>query len=166
MTPSARCLAVIRHFEGFRATVYADPVGIATIGYGHKLLPTDSFPDGVTEDEAEALLMGDAMAAADAVERIVAVPLTQGQLDCLVDFCYNDGAGRLGQSTLRQTINSGRLDAVPAQLYSIDDDGTQHGWIFAGGEVEPGLVLRRQADIALWNDAPLPDGIIVDAPSE
>ena len=38
----------IKKHEGFRDTVYSDSLGFATIGYGHLVLPTDNFVEGVT----------------------------------------------------------------------------------------------------------------------
>ena len=38
----------IRKHEGYRDTVYSDSLGFATIGYGHLVLPTDDFVEGVT----------------------------------------------------------------------------------------------------------------------
>ena len=37
----------IKEHEGFRNTVYSDSLGFATIGYGHLVLPTDDFVEGV-----------------------------------------------------------------------------------------------------------------------
>lgn len=37
----------IKQHEGFRDTVYSDSLGFATIGYGHLVLPTDNFVEGV-----------------------------------------------------------------------------------------------------------------------
>ena len=38
----------IREHEGYRDAVYSDSLGFATIGYGHLVLPTDDFVEGVT----------------------------------------------------------------------------------------------------------------------
>jgi GH24 family phage-related lysozyme (muramidase) len=53
--------------EGFRASVYADAAGHPTVGYGHRLLPDEEYPDGVTRDAALALLEQDAAHAEAAV---------------------------------------------------------------------------------------------------
>ena len=37
----------IKSHEGFRDTVYSDSLGYATIGYGHLVLPTDPYVEGV-----------------------------------------------------------------------------------------------------------------------
>ena len=41
----------IKEHEGYRDTVYSDSLGFATIGYGHLVLPTDNFVEGVTYDK-------------------------------------------------------------------------------------------------------------------
>ena len=38
----------IKEHEGYRDTVYSDSLGFATIGYGHLVLPSDNFVEGVT----------------------------------------------------------------------------------------------------------------------
>ena len=37
----------IKQDEGFRNSMYRDHLGFATIGYGHLVLPTDKFKEGV-----------------------------------------------------------------------------------------------------------------------
>lgn len=137
-------LNLIKQSEGFRATTYLDSAGIPTIGYGHKLLPGESFPNGVTEAQAEQILASDVNTACHDVESLVTVALTQGQFDALVDFCYNLGRGRLAGSTLLRDLNSGQYDAARQQLLL---------WVHAGTQVLPGLQVRRQAEFNLWGAA-------------
>ncbi|HEV2133810.1 MAG TPA: lysozyme [Terracidiphilus sp.] len=149
-------LNLIRQSEGFRAQVYNDAAGLPTIGYGHKLRPGESFPNGITETQAEQLLAADAGIAGQAVERLVTVPLTQGQFDALVDFCFNLGQGRLAGSTLLRDLNAGDYDAARQQLLLWDHSGTQ---------VLPGLQARRQAEFNLWGSAaPAPQTATATAP--
>jgi lysozyme len=61
-------------------------------------------------------------------------------LTAIVDFTFNLGAGRLRTSTLRRRIN--QLDWASAAL-------ELRKWVHGGGRVLPGLVARRQAEIAL-----------------
>ena len=143
-------LSLIKTSEGLRLTVYRDVAGFATIGYGHKILPTESFST-IVEAEAGALLETDSLSAAQAVIKQVTVQLTQGQFDALTDFVFNLGAQRLAESTLLKLLNAGQYAQVPTQLCHTDDEGHVAGWVYAGGEIEPALVIRRQAEIALWN---------------
>jgi lysozyme len=138
-------LSLIKTSEGFRATVYNDVAGFPTIGYGHKLTPGESFPIGITEAQATALLEQDVQGAEAAVARLVKVALTQGQFDALVDFVYNVGAGRLAGSTLLRMLNAGNTTGAGQQLLL---------WVYAGGVKQPGLMTRREAELALWNSTP------------
>ena len=63
-----------------------------------------------------------------------------GRLAAIVDFTFNLGAGRLQTSTLRRCINAGNWDRVPQEL---------RRWVRGGGRVLPGLVRRREAEVAL-----------------
>ena len=88
MQLSAEGLELIKKSEGFRDRVYRDIAGFPTIGYGHLLKPHESFPNGLTEPEAGAILATDVRQAELAVDRLVEVALTQGQFDALVDFSW------------------------------------------------------------------------------
>ncbi|HUY95663.1 MAG TPA: lysozyme [Terracidiphilus sp.] len=132
---------LVMQFEGFRPATYLDSAGLPTIGYGHKLLPGESHPDGVTQDQARDLLARDAAAAAEAVARFVRAPLTQGQFDALVDFVYNLGAARLASSTLLRELNDGNLGAAALQFLK---------WDHCGGAVISGLKARREAEMRLF----------------
>jgi lysozyme len=146
MQLSADGLDMIKRFEGFRGQPYTDVAGFLTIGYGHRIVPPESFPpesfpNGIGELEAAAMLARDVVAAERAVARLVKVALTQGQFDALVDFCFNLGAGRLAGSTLLRCLNAERYDAAAEQLLL---------WDLAGGNVNLGLKARREAEFRLW----------------
>ncbi|MFP5275889.1 MAG: lysozyme [Acidobacteriota bacterium] len=147
MELSAAGLAFVKQSEGFRSRVYLDARGLPTIGYGHRLLSSDSFPDEVTEAEAADILHGDLRQAEEAVQHLVRVPLAQGQFDALVDFCFNLGQGRLAASTLLADLNAGRYAAAAEQLLL---------WDHAGAEESAGLRSRRQAEFHLWHSGPAP----------
>ena len=55
-------------------------------------------------------------------------------------FTFNLGAGRLQTSTLRRRINHTDWAGAALELRK---------WVHGGGRVLPGLVARRQAEIAL-----------------
>ena len=142
---SAAGMELLKRSEGFRNRVYLDVAGLPTIGYGHRLLHSDSFLNGIDEPQAANLLACDVRDAEQAVERMVKVPLTQGQFDALVDFTFNLGAGRLASSTLLKSLNAGRYDDVAGQLLR---------WDHAGGQENAALKARRQAEAELWRNAP------------
>jgi lysozyme len=134
-------LALIKLSEGFRSTAYKDVAGILTIGYGHRIVPGENFPNGITEAEAETLLSQDVAIAEQAITRLVRVPLAQGQFDALVDFVFNLGAERLAHSTALQDLNAGRYSAAAGQLLL---------WDHAGSRINSGLARRRAAEFQLW----------------
>ena len=142
MRLSAAGLELIKKSEGFRNHVYLDVAGFPTIGYGHRLLHPESFPNGVQEAQATEILTADVRDAEQAVDCLVKVPLTQGQFDALVDFSFNLGAGKLASSTLLKVLNGGRYDAAAQQLLR---------WDLAAGEENVALKARREAELQLWN---------------
>jgi lysozyme len=144
MQLSADGLDLIKRFEGFRGQLYIDVAGFPTIGYGHRVVPPESFLGGVSEAQAATILASDVSAAERAVGNLVKVALTQGQCDALVDFCFNLGAGRLKNSTLLRCLNAGRYDAAAEQLLL---------WDLARGEVNLGLKARREAELRFWKAA-------------
>jgi lysozyme len=144
MQLSAEGLDLIKKSEGFRDRVYLDLAGFPTIGYGHLIKPRESFPNGITEPQAAAILTTDVQDAEQAVARLVKVALTQGQFDALVDFCFNLGAGRLASSTLLRQLNVSHYQAAGEQLLA---------WDHAGGAVVAGLKARREAELKLWTGA-------------
>jgi lysozyme len=134
-------LTLIKNSEGFRDQMYTDIAGFQTIGYGHRLLPGESYPNGITQAFGLQLLDQDVASAEVSVARLVKVALNQGEFDALVDFVFNLGAARLMTSTLLAYLNAGKYDAAAQQLLLWDHSGHV--------EVE-GLKVRREAEYALW----------------
>jgi lysozyme len=145
MELSAAGLELIKKSEGYRGCVYLDVEGYPTIGYGHRLVHPESFPKGISEMQATAILYGDVRDAERAVARMVKVPISQGQFDALVDFVFNLGQGRLADSTLLRELNSGHIAEAGEQLLR---------WDHAGRHENAGLKARREAELRLWNGAP------------
>ena len=141
---SAAGMALLKRSEGFRNRVYRDTAGVPTIGYGHRLHHPESFPNGITEPQAANLLACDVRDAEQAVQRLVKVPLAQGQFDALVDFCFNLGAGRLAASSLLKALNAGRYEDAAEQLLL---------WDHAAGREIAALKARREAEAGLWRGA-------------
>jgi len=137
-------LELIKKSEGFRSKVYLDIAGLPTIGYGHRLVHPECYPDGICETQAEVILLCDVHEAEHAVSRQVTAPLTQGQFDALVYFTFNLGSGRLASSTLLQSLNAGKYDAAASELLRWDHSG-EHEIV--------SLKARRQAEFQLWTGA-------------
>ena len=143
-----------KRFEGFERKVkrgieitaipYICPAGFWTIGYGHLCDP--KHPP-ITEAEAEAYLASDLQTALAATLCYCPVLVTEpeGRLAAIVDFTFNLGAGRLQTSTLRRRINQREWSATEREL---------RRWVYGGGQVLPGLVIRREAEAALMRMLP------------
>jgi lysozyme len=142
-------IALVKRFEGFERKVkrgveitavpYICPAGFWTIGYGHLCDP--KHPP-ITEAEAEVYLARDLQTALAATLRYCPVLATEpeGRLAAIVDFTFNLGAGRMQTSTLRWRVNQRDWNAAASEL---------RRWVYGGGRVLPGLVARREAEIAL-----------------
>lgn len=139
---SAAGLALLKAHEGFRAQVYQDSAGHPTIGFGHKLLPGENFPQGVALDEAERLLKRDTEKAQTAIRSLVKVALTQSQFDALASLVYNIGVSAFAGSTLLKLLNQGFYAAAAEQFLQ---------WKYAGGK--PILLSRRIREKALFENA-------------
>ena len=134
-------IELIRHFEGCRLDAYLCPAGVWTIGYGHTADVKEG--DSIDQEAAEAFLIEDLENFEQAVTRMVEVPLTQQQFDALVSWTFNLGAGNLAESTLLRKLNNYQYAEVPEQMMR---------WVRAGGQVLEGLVRRRAAEAALFQN--------------
>ena len=139
---SSAGLELLKKSEGFRERIYDDVAGFRTIGFGHRLMPGEEYPNGITLPRGNAILSADLILAEKAIERLVKVPLTQGQFDALVDFVFNLGAGRLASSTLLAYLNAGKYDDAAWQLLA---------WDHAGSREIASLRQRREAEFQLWS---------------
>ena len=160
---------LMHRFEGFRSKPYLCPAHIWTIGYGHVLyqeqirLPVVR-PEGKTKadipmirkempikledfrvwskQEIDELFRADVAAFERGVLRLVpGVVGRQGSFDALVSFAFNVGLGNLQRSTIRMKANRGDWEGAAEAFMA---------WTKGGGKVLPGLVRRRQAEIALF----------------
>src|ERR1019366_8356581 len=125
MHQSGAGLELMKRAEGFRSRTYTDIAGCETMGFGHMLLPAESYPNGINVTQAEAILAADVREAEEAVSRLVKVPLTQGQFDALVDFVFNLGSGRLATSTLLKDLNRSEFEAAGRQILLWDRTGAK-----------------------------------------
>ena len=141
MEYSKQGLALTEGFESCRLTAYQDIKGIWTIGFGHV---GPEVVEGLTwtQDQADSQLVLDLTKAEHAVNTLVTVPLTQGQYDALVDFCYNCGIGAFSGSTMLRLLNAGQFDDAANEFQK---------WDHASGKVVAGLLRRRIAEEQEFN---------------
>ena len=125
MTPSKNCYDLIKEFEGCKLEAYPDPATHGepiTIGVGHT--GGVKLGDVITQEQADEYLVNDVAHAANAVNQMVAVSITQGEFDALCSFAFNLGVGNLRNSTLLRKLNSGNKDSAANQFLV---------WNMAGG---------------------------------
>lgn len=132
-------LHLTEHFEGCRLVSYQDSKGIWTIGYGHTFKVVEGMT--CTQAQAEAWLMEDVQRAANAVNVLVKINLTQEEFDALVDFVFNLGIGNFRDSTLLRLINQNSLREAANEFPR---------WDKCAGVVLEGLRKRRIAEQALF----------------
>ena len=137
--------ALCRKFEGCYPRPYLCPAGIPTVGYG-----STSYEDGtrvtladppINQERAEALLLWTIKNRyLPQVLRLCPSLPDPEKAAALIDFTYNLGAGQLKASNLRKRVNAQDWDAVPFELRK---------WVKGGGRILRGLVVRREAEVAL-----------------
>jgi lysozyme len=155
---------LMHRYEGFRNKPYLCPAHIWTIGYGHVLyqeqirLPVVSDNPNVvirkkfslrqgdnrvwTKTEIDELFRTDVATFERGVLRLVpGVVGRQGSFDAMVSFAFNAGLGNLQRSTIRMRANRGDWEGAADAF---------RAWTKGGGKVLPGLVKRREAEIALF----------------
>lgn len=151
---SEQGLGFISQFEGLQGTMYNDPAGHCTIGYGHLVhygncngdSSEEIFRNGVTLDEALDLLRADLKNVAEDLGLYVGVPLTQEQFDALVSLSMNVGFPELESTGFFTVLNQGDYQGAADQMLE---------YVFAHnaqGEVTylHGLARRRELERNLF----------------
>ncbi len=133
-------IKLIKQFEGFSPIPYTCAGGYLTIGYGHKLIPSDRYKK-LTEARAEIVLKKDLLRTERAVLRYIEAPLTDDQFAALVSFTFNLGPATLQRSTLRQKINYGQYKEAAKEFPR---------WTYAAGKNLTGLTRRRKTEKRLF----------------
>ena len=136
MNISPTGIAFIESNEGLILLPYNDN-GKQAIGYGHDLLPGESYPEGITQEQAEALLFHDLVPIQTALASLVPPDCTQNQWDALCDFGYNLGVG-----ALKIMLGHG-WDQVPVQIPR---------WNHINGQVAAGLTARRANEVKRFTE--------------
>ena len=148
--PNMATLALIEHFEGFVASPQPDPIGLPTVGFGHKCVRAGcaevpfAFP--LSQATAAQLLVSDAGAATGCLHSVLGssvVVLNDNQFGALTSFVFNLGCGTFKASTMLKRLSGGEdPDTVAAAEIPRFDK--------AGGKVLAGLSSRRAAEVQLF----------------
>jgi lysozyme len=111
-----------------------------TIGYGHT--GADVYENlRWTTDQANSQLMHDLQPVGDMIKRVVTREITKEQFIALNTLGHNIGIHALETSTLIRVLNLGD-DMAAADQFRV--------WNKASGQVNQGLVNRREAERALF----------------
>lgn len=145
MKTSANGLAFIAREEGEILHVYVDQVGVQTIGVGHALRKGESFPNGITHEQAMSILAADVILAENAINANVKVPLTQNAFDACVSLTFNIGTGAFASSTVLKKLNANDFVAA-ADAFLMWDKGIVNGV----KQALPGLTARRTRERTLF----------------
>ena len=156
---------LMHEFEGYRNRPYKCSAKIWTVGWGHAMygdqlrLPnvrTGTYAGMIRDDyqlkpednrvwskeELVEIFKNDLETFERGVLRLVpGVVGRQGAFDALVSISFNFGLGNLQRSTIRMRANRGDWEGA-AEAF--------RAWTKGGGKVLPGLVRRREAEIALF----------------
>lgn len=141
-------LNLIKEVEGWRNCAYRDQVGAWTIGYGHLIVawdglckPNPSPSCCISDQRGTEILRSDLKIATDCISRIVHVPLSDNQFAALVSWTFNVGIGAAARSQLVSRLNANDYNSVCDELKK---------YIYGGGRVIEGLVVRRQKECNLF----------------
>jgi lysozyme len=165
MKTSDAGIHLMHHFEGYRNRPYKCSAKIWTVGWGHAMygdqlrLPnvrTGTYTGMIRDDyqlkpkdnriwskeELVEIFKNDLETFERGVLRLVPSCVgRQGSFDALVSISFNFGLGNLQRSTIRMKANRGDWEGAADAF---------RAWTKGGGKVLPGLVKRREAEIALF----------------
>ena len=136
MEISQNGIEFIKKVEGCELVAYKCSSGVWTIGYGHTGTDIKQGKE-ISLEKAERYLKNDLVRFCKAVNDLVNVELTQNQFDALVSFVFNIGIGAFASSTLLRLLN---------QKKYVDAANQFDRWVYSGGKVSDGLVVRRKKE--------------------
>ena len=112
----------IKEEEGYRDTMYRDHLGFATIGYGHLVLPTDKFKEGVKYSHKELLKILDydfAIAKQDMESLTKDLDIVDGAKEILIHMLFQLGKPKV-MKFQRMFENLRKKDYVGASNEMLD----------------------------------------------
>lgn len=151
MKISKKGIDLIKEFESFSSTPYFCSSGKMTIGWGHKLLPSESYTL-ISLENAEFLLLQDLQVAIEYVSKKVEVVLTQNQFDALVSLVFNVGTGAFKNSYALKLLNKSQYKEASYEFFS-EENGFVYFTNPKTNKVEKlqGLINRRAREQQIFN---------------
>jgi lysozyme len=164
MKLSAAGLELLKEFEGCRLRAYRDGGGVWTVGYGLTTAAgiIEVGPDTrITQAQADEFFLKALVKYERAVLRAIKKPLNQNEFDAMVSLCYNIGETGFAKSSVVRYFNEGNKPKA-ARSFAL--------WCKDNGKVIPGLVRRREREMALFKKpveepkpAPAPEPVVIAA---
>src|ERR1700721_1891512 len=130
----------IGNFEGLRLFPYLDGGGLPTIGYGHRIPNKQSYPNGITKQEALQFLKDDASTVIQGLAGLRLILPLQHHQDAVISLCFNIGMGAFRKSIIYSALEAKATDLYAWAAWTRD----------AKGVIESGLVTRREAEMRLF----------------
>jgi len=145
MKVNAEGYALIKRFEGCRLKSYKCPANVWTIGFGNTFYEDGTKVkegDIITQQRADELAKFIIDQFATSIIPFIQKPLTENQFSACVSLAYNIGTGGFKKSSVFKKLNINPADPSIADSFRL--------WNKGGGKILPGLVKRREAEIALY----------------
>lgn len=98
--------------------------------------------DTITADQAIRWMRNEIAEKGSLINRVVKVPINANQRNALISLSYNIGSTAFEGSTLLRLLNQG------IDKYEVADQFDR--WIYADGQILPGLVNRRASEKRLF----------------
>lgn len=147
---STKGITFLKGYEKCNLKPYDDSEDFCTIGWGHLITRKScssiknenffkGFKDGITQSEADALLLNDIKAAEQVIKDRVQVPMFQHEYDALVSLIFNLGSFKKCPKLLSK-LNTKDYSGCCDEFADITNGGT------------PGLVSRRSAEMKMFRN--------------
>ena len=112
--------ARIKEHEGFVPKIYKDPLGFKTIGFGHLVLPTDKFAEGVTYKKKDLEEVFDSdfnIAKSNANQLIEGLPLHHQAKCVIIEMVFQLGIGGVSKfKNMLSAIEIEDFDIAAAEM--------------------------------------------------
>lgn len=157
-SPGDAAVTFLKNFEqgpngGFAPIAYRCPAGYFTIGWGHRIQPSERFQQPISAAEADRVLSADVAQFGRLISGSIKVSLTQSMMDALACFVFNVGYGAFLKSTLRAKLNARDYTGAADQFLRWNKATNPKT---GAKEVFSGLTRRRQAERELFLREGLP----------
>lgn len=143
-----RNVDAIKKHEALRLAAYLPTKDdVWTIGYGHTKTARQGMV--ITEAQAEQLLRGDLEWVEAAIDKLVKVPLTQGQRDAVGSLIFNIGGSAFSKSTVLRKLNTGDYKGAADAFLMWDKQRDKQT-----GKMNKlrGLTRRREEERDMFNE--------------